>query len=121
VIPSNHQLVLPNLLVSVLEIDHVLHRRVSGVDTGFGTLDGQGEGIHDDERSILDLADHQAHDLVLTSRSGVNDLQSFDKDSWVERRKDGCLGGLKSYHFDESNCRDLDFLEIRRAVFRARR
>jgi hypothetical protein len=81
VVPSNNQLVLPNLLVSILEIDHVLHRCVSGVDTGFGTLDGQGEGIHDDERSILDLADHQAHDLVLPSGSGVDDLQDFDKES----------------------------------------
>jgi hypothetical protein len=54
--------------------DHVAVRFLRGVDSSLGTLNGQSEGVHDDEGSIDDLALKQAHDLVDAAGSSMDDL-----------------------------------------------
>jgi hypothetical protein len=87
-IPTNDHLILLHSTIPLIVIDHILHRLVSCIDTRLGPLNGQGERVHDVERSILNLAVHQAHDLVLPAGTSVND------------------------HFDERDGGDFDRLEV---------
>lgn len=112
-IPPDDQFILPDFFIPLLEVYHILHRCISGIDSSFGTLNRQRKGIHDDESSIFDLANHQTHDLVLSSGSSVYDLRTK-----VQVRI--CLlSSLKrrmTDHLDQGNSRDLDLFEIRWAA-----
>jgi len=66
-----------HLLAALDVLDHVLVRFCSGVHACLGSLDGQGERVHDNNGVSDNLSLHQAHDLVHASRSCVNDLQKL--------------------------------------------
>lgn len=55
-------------------LNHELVGLVGSVDTSLGSDDGKSESIHDNERVAVELALHQPHDLVLSSRPSVHDL-----------------------------------------------
>jgi hypothetical protein len=56
--------------------DHVLVCFVCSVDTGFGALDGQREGIHDHDRVTDDFSLHETHDFMWNAGSRVYDLST---------------------------------------------
>ena len=66
-VPSNDILLASHIphLGSVLH--HVLVLLSLSIDSRLGSFDVQREGIHDDERLVLDLALHKAHDFNLST------------------------------------------------------
>ena len=54
----------PYLFAFLYICDHVLIRFVRSVDTGFGALYGQREGVHDHDRVADDFSLHEAHDFM---------------------------------------------------------
>lgn len=63
-----------HLLASLDILDHVLVCLCSSVDTGFSSLNGQSERVHDDDRVPNDLSLHKTHNFVWYTRSCMNDL-----------------------------------------------
>jgi hypothetical protein len=91
-IPPNHQLILLDSTIPLIVIHHILHRLIPRIHPRLRPLNRQRKRIHDVECSVLDLAVHETHDLVLASGTGVND------------------------HFDERDGGDFHGLEVVRAV-----
>lgn len=69
-------------------LDEVLVGFALGVDAGLGALDGEAEGVGDDEGRAVDVALHDAHDLERAAGAGVHD------------------------HFDEGHGGDADGFEV---------
>ncbi len=77
----------PDLLVDGGVLDHILVGVGLGVDPGLGALDGEREGVHDDDGVALALALHEAHDLDSAAGAGVDDH--------LEEREGGDLGAAE--------------------------
>lgn len=81
-----------NLLVGLGIVDHVLVGVGLGVDAGLGALDGESEGVHDDDGVAVGLALHEAHNL------------------------DGAAGARVDHHLQQSQGGDPHALEEVRVV-----
>lgn len=76
-----------HLLVDGRVLNHVLVGIGLGIDPCLGALDGEREGVHDDDGVALALALHEAHDLDVAAGAGVDDH--------LEQRERGDLGAAE--------------------------
>lgn len=74
VVPADGVLQTTSLADELEVADHVLIGLHLRVDSRLGTLDGQGERIHNDHGIAVDLALHQAHHFELAARPSVHHL-----------------------------------------------
>ena len=93
VILANHVLLAAALVTGRLEIlDHVLIGIFLGVDSSLGALDGETEGIGDDDGVGVGVSLHQTHDF------------------------DGTAGTSMHDHFDESDGTNADVFKVVRIL-----
>jgi hypothetical protein len=79
--------------------DHVSARLVLSVDSSFGSLDWKSVDVHDAEGSVDDLALHETHNLIRSSRTSVDHLRESERGVSLEltddaRRVWGGDGGI---------------------------
>lgn len=125
VVPSNSVLQAAYLLDVLHVLNHVLVTFNLSIHSGLSALDGQGEGVHDDDGVSGNLALHHAHDLDVSTRAGVHDLRAKRKSYICQNfspsafRCQTCSKRpwLLTHHFDQCHGRYLDMSKVVRTIF----